>query len=40
MSSQRIFTSTRRPDPLPRLLSSAALLVALVFSMGGLAPAK
>lgn len=43
MSSQRIFTSSRRPDPVPRLLSSAALLVslvALVFSMGGLAPAK
>lgn len=32
-----------RPDPIPRLLSSAALLVALislVFSMGGLAPAQ
>lgn len=43
MSSPRIFASSRRPDPVPRLLSSAALLVslvALVFSMGGLAPAK
>lgn len=43
MSSQRIFTSSRRPDPASRLLSSAALLVslvALVFSMGGFAPAK
>lgn len=35
--------STPARDPLPRLMSSAALLVALialVFSMGGLAPAK
>ncbi|HEX3173846.1 MAG TPA: hypothetical protein VHQ43_06485 [Solirubrobacterales bacterium] len=43
MSSMPIFTSTRRPDPVPRLLSAAALLVsllALVFSMGGAAPAK
>ncbi len=35
--------SSNRPDSLPRLFSSAALLVslvALVFSMGGLAPAK
>lgn len=43
MNSPRIFTPSRRPDPVPRLLSAAALLVsliALVFSMGGLAPAK
>jgi hypothetical protein len=43
MSPAPIFTSSRRPDPVPRLLSASALLVsliALVFSMGGLAPAK
>ncbi len=43
MSPTPIFSSTRRPDPVPRLLSASALLVslvALVFSMGGLAPAK
>lgn len=38
------FTSTARsPDPVPRILSAAALLVsltALVFSMSGLAPAE
>ena len=42
MSSPDPATTPGR-DPLPRLLSSAALLVALValvFSMGGLAPAK
>lgn len=35
-------SSARRPDPVPRLLSAAALLVAiiaLIFSMNGLAPA-
>ncbi len=44
MRSSPIFVSShRRPDPVPRILSSAAVLIALtslVFSMSGLAPAK
>lgn len=43
MSKKQIFVSSRRrPDPVPRVLSAAALavsIVALVSSMGGLAPA-
>jgi hypothetical protein len=43
MSRKHIFvSSSRRPDPVPRLLSAAALVVsvvALVSSLGGLAPA-
>lgn len=43
MNRKQIFVSSRRrPDPVPRLLSAAALavaIVALVSSMGGLAPA-
>jgi hypothetical protein len=43
MSRKQIFVShNKRPDPVPRLLSAAALavaIVALVSSMGGLAPA-
>jgi hypothetical protein len=43
MSNNPIFRSgRRRPDPVPRLLSAAALtvsIIALVASMGGLAPA-
>jgi hypothetical protein len=43
MRQRQIFIGSRGRDPVPRLLSTAALLVslvALVFSMGGLAPAK
>ncbi len=43
MSKQQIFVSKgKRPDPVPRLLSAAALavsIVALISSLGGLAPA-
>jgi cell division septum initiation protein DivIVA len=43
MSRKQIFvSSSKRPDPVPRLLSAAALvvsIVALVSSLGGLAPA-
>jgi hypothetical protein len=43
MSKKQIFiSSNRRPDPVPRLLSAAALavsIVALISSLGGLAPA-
>jgi hypothetical protein len=43
MSNGPIFTSSARRDPVPRILSAAALgvsVLALIFSMGGLAPAK
>jgi hypothetical protein len=43
MSKKQIFVSSgRRPDPVPRILAAAALavsIVALISSMGGLAPA-
>jgi hypothetical protein len=43
MSKRPIFSSSARRDPVPRILSAAALgvsLLALIFSMGGLAPAN
>jgi hypothetical protein len=43
MSNRPIFTSSAHRDPWPRILSAAALgvsLLALLFSMGGLAPAS